>query len=328
MKRLTPLEREDILQELLQELPLARETRTLFIDPGLPPFFPADTWHRFAFHNQPAQAWVPKGSYAQILIRIPKDRESVFFLLHAAASVLTNEGEIFLYGMNDEGMRSATEKAETLFTSVETVQTKHHARIIRLRGVRHDTLIRAHLEDWRATVPLQIGPRTLELISYPGTFAHGQIDPGTALLLAHLPPIKPKSHVLDVGAGIGTLSCALHLQEPEASFDLLDVSAVALAAAKENLPSAHFILGDGLEALKQERYDFVISNPPVHEDRMQSTKLLSALIEAVPRLLLPSGELRLVIQHTIPFTPFTKEFHLRTQIIAENEVYVIWRITR
>jgi 16S rRNA (guanine1207-N2)-methyltransferase len=327
MKQLNRDERELLLETLLQELDLKKAKKTLRVDPGTAEATSSDTiWHRLAHKNQPASAWIPRGPFDRIFIRIPQERETIFMLCHAAASELTSEGEVILYGMNDEGMRSVEEKLESIFEVVETILTKRHARIVRAQHIKKGVALKTRLEDWAAHVTLTIGDQTLSLLSYPGTFAHGHIDPGTRLLLKHLPTLEPTSRVLDFGAGIGTISAVLYSQEPGVSVDLLDVNAVALAAAIKNIPHARTFISDGLGAVKEFTYDFIVSNPPVHLQREQTLEILRSFLQAGKSLLSLYGEIRFVVQQTTPIKPLLKSLDVSGHELATDGTYTVWQI--
>lgn len=330
MKRLNSEERERLLETLLQEVPLKKTARTLFIDPGTSrsPDKQGVTWYRFAYQGQAASAWIPTGPFDRIFIRIPKDRESILLLIHAAASELAPQGSIFFYGMNDEGMRSISEKLETVFTQVETICTKHHARIVEAKSISPSASLKKALDDWKILVDIPLGQTTAALVSYPGTFAHGHLDPGTKLLLAHLPELAPKSRVLDFGCGIGILSAALLHQDPSLLIDMVDIFAPAVAAAKQNVPGAEGYLGDGLTCAKGKTYHLILSNPPVHTQREQTLKLLRTLLETGKTLLVPGGEIRFVVQTTTPVLPLLKELSVHGHIVASDSTYTIWRVGR
>lgn len=74
---------------------------------------------------------------------------------------------------------------------------------------------------------------------------------------------------LDFGTGTGCIAIALAAKSPAAKITALDVSAEALALAKQNAAQnqvaerIEFLLGDGFAALTTgTRFDLLISNPP------------------------------------------------------------------
>ena len=327
MKQLNPDEQDLLLQSLLEELPLKKAKSTLFIDPGLrsDPKEQLVAWHRFAHKGQAATPWIPKGPFERIYLRIPQERETIGMLCHASASQLAPTGEILIYGMNDEGMRSVSDKLENLFEEVETLLTKRHARIVRAAHWKKEIALKGTLADWGVTVNLGSGAEALSLVSYPGTFAHGHIDPGTRFLLQHLPTITPTSRVLDFGAGIGTLAAVLEKRAPGVVIDLVDVNAVAIEAAKQNVPQARTFVCDGLNAVKGNTYDFIISNPPVHLKRAQTLTLITTLLEQGKKLLSLYGEIHFVVQGTIPIKSLLKTLDFNGHEVASDGTYTIWR---
>jgi release factor glutamine methyltransferase len=72
----------------------------------------------------------------------------------------------------------------------------------------------------------------------------------------------------DVGTGSGCLAATLAAEWPAAEVVATDVSAEALAVARENArrlgvaERVHFMLADGLGAFLPQSFDLVISNPP------------------------------------------------------------------
>jgi release factor glutamine methyltransferase len=73
--------------------------------------------------------------------------------------------------------------------------------------------------------------------------------------------------LLDLGTGSGAIGLALATERPDASVDLVDASATALAVAESNrsrlgLHNARTLLGDWFGPVAGMRYDVIASNPP------------------------------------------------------------------
>ena len=80
---------------------------------------------------------------------------------------------------------------------------------------------------------------------------------------------SPLITALDFGTGTGCIAIALAAKCPNAKITALDISAEALALAKQNalqnqvVERTKFLLGDGFAALKgKTQFDLIISNPP------------------------------------------------------------------
>lgn len=72
--------------------------------------------------------------------------------------------------------------------------------------------------------------------------------------------------VLDLGTGSGCIAVSAALELPHALVTACDVSPVALEAARHNASrlqaKVHFVASDWFAALRGERFDFIVSNPP------------------------------------------------------------------
>jgi release factor glutamine methyltransferase len=72
--------------------------------------------------------------------------------------------------------------------------------------------------------------------------------------------------IVDVGTGSGCIAVALVHKLPQASFTAIDLSKSALSIARENAKrngvDLRFLEGDLLAPVTEEKFEFVVSNPP------------------------------------------------------------------
>lgn len=77
---------------------------------------------------------------------------------------------------------------------------------------------------------------------------------------------QPKT-ILDLGTGSGAIAIALSKHFPETQVVAVDISADALEVAQENarhhqITNIHFIISDWFKNIPQQRFDWIIANPP------------------------------------------------------------------
>ncbi|MFN2165569.1 MAG: class I SAM-dependent methyltransferase, partial [Anaerolineae bacterium] len=174
--------------------------------------------------------------------------------------------------------------------------------------------------------PLTLPWGTMDWVRYPGTFARAGVDPGTALLLDHLPMRREGgtagSRVLDVGAGTGLLAAGVRAAEPDADVWLAEPDAPARAAAAENVPGARFASVAGWP--EEGPWNRIVSNPPYHQGKGETLQVVRDLIRGARRSLAPQGELRLVIQRRHPVEAELRESFRRVEAVADAGPYRVW----
>jgi 16S rRNA (guanine1207-N2)-methyltransferase len=282
-------------------------------------------WRRFAAHRETAAPWPQATACTAGFVRLGKDRRALAMALHAAASVVAPGGAMVLFGANAEGVKSAGKALEEIAEGVVTVDTRRHSRV--LAGRRRAAIpgLRSTLDAWREVHEVEINGRVRSWISYPGVFAGGTLDAGTALLLAHLPALGSGAAVLDMACGGGLIGAAVREQFADVSVDLVDADAVAIVAARENVPDATVICGDGLAAAPRSRYDAILSNPPIHDGVSESLAFLQRLIAEAPARLKSGGILQMVIQSRIRALPWFEAAFKEASVVAQDRRYHVIR---
>jgi 16S rRNA G1207 methylase RsmC len=139
---------------------------------------------------------------------------------------------------------------------------------------------------------------SLQLMTDRGVFSHGRIDPGTTVLLRHIPPPPERGHLLDLGCGYGPIALALAVRSPGTTVWAVDVNERAIELTRENaaaagLDNVHATLPDGVE--KELRFTAMYSNPPIH---IGKPALHPLLMDWLARLE-PAGSAWLVVQRNL-----------------------------
>ena len=277
-------------------------------------------WRRRALDARGARHWVPDGPFQSGIVRLPRSWDEFELTLHAVASQLVEGGRVWVYGANDEGIKSVPKRLDrALYPTVETVELKHRCRVLEL--VRSGSPARGELAQWRQSSVVELPDgRSLELTAYPGTFAPGRLDEGSAELLQALPDVR--GAVLDFATGVGTLAAALRGDIERLAG--CDADALAIHAAQENVPGADLQCGDAWGGAPDGVWDLVLSNPPIHLGHGEDYGVLAELIRGAPRRLRRGGRLVLVVQRTVGAGRLMQQAFESPRRIRHTRRFEVW----
>ena len=280
-------------------------------------------WHRFLTPDQQCTPWPPPGPFGEVWVRMPRSSLEAAMLMHAAAARVEDGARIHLFGASDEGIRSAAKHFPAGTGEVRAVLIKRHCRVLvaarKAPPPRPDDL-----DSWQTDVPIDWGIGERDWAFYPGVFAHGRLDPATALLIDCLPRVPAGARILDFGAGTGPLAAAALARGGDgAEAVLLDADAISLAAASRNVPAGSRVLGRDLSTVSGP-FDLVVSNPPIHAGRSQSLRTVEALVGEAPGVLVPKGEFIMVAQRRLPVGDLLGRSFKRARTAADRGPFRVW----
>jgi 16S rRNA (guanine1207-N2)-methyltransferase len=140
-----------------------------------------------------------------------------------------------------------------------------------------------------------------------------------------MPGLNPGDRVLDYGCGSGVVGAVALDRQPGIELHLLDIDAIALEAARENVPGGTTILGDGLAEVAPASFDHLLSNPPFHRGKDEDPEMLRVFVREAARVLRPGGGLTFVTQRRIPLDDALGSSFRQVSLLARDGTFVVWQ---
>lgn len=263
--------------------------------------------------------------YDWVIVNLPRQKALLSMMLDCAAALLAKDGFLWLVGENKAGIKSAGKLLEL-----------HFGQHVKLDNARHCSLIEAETglnqnrfnpSSYRQQWEMNCAGNTINVISYPGVFAHGRLDEGTALLLDTLSAMDLNGEVLDFACGAGLIGACIAARHHDTSvITLSDTSAMALRACEETLAANHLdgsvLASDGLSEISGS-FDLVVSNPPIHAGVKTDNLLGMRLLESVREHIRPDGKLIIVANIHLPYEHWLSKQFKKFSELAVNENYKV-----
>ncbi|MGD9264730.1 MAG: class I SAM-dependent methyltransferase [Lysobacterales bacterium] len=263
-------------------------------------------------------------AYDRVILNLPRQKALLAMLLDNAAATLSGEGALWLAGENRAGIKSARRYLEARFGKVRKLDSARHCTLFEAGNVLAERVFDPL--DYREEWPLACGTTDIAVVSYPGVFAHGRLDAGTALLLEVLQDMRIRGEVLDFACGAGVVGACVASRSRAAHVTLLDNNALALKSATETLAAngldGAVLASDGLSEV-EGIFDLIISNPPIHAGLRTDTGLSMRLLDSVLEHLRDKGRLLMVSNIHLPYEKWLAQRFRRTRQVAENRQFKV-----
>lgn len=250
------------------------------------------------------------GSSAGLIVHAPASTLERHAVIARAIKALAPGAPLTVLAANDKGGTRLADDLAGFGCSIEANSKRHH-RIITTARPAHPI----GLDEAIAAGEPRLLP-DIELWSQPGLFNWDRVDPGSQVLLDHLPQLKGRG--ADLGCGFGTLAHAVMAQGQCLQMTLIDIDQRALAMAKRNLPSLGVVtLWADVRTTKAlpTALDFVVMNPPFHDGGVEDRSLGITFIQKAAAMLRPGGVLWMTANRHLPYeTVLAPLFQTVTQV--------------
>ncbi|WP_156386405.1 methyltransferase [Aureimonas sp. Leaf454] len=268
-------------------------------------------------------AGIEPGSLSEMVVLAPPGTLERRRILALALRALTVGGRLTALAPKAKGGQRLAPELTEFGCGIGETSRRHHRIVETLRPASP-----VGLDAAIAAGDLRLDP-DLGLWTQPGAFAFDRVDPGSALLLEHLPKLSGRG--ADLGCGIGILSRAV-LRHPEVTaLHGVDIDRRALAAARRNVEDARatFLWADALgpEAVPAG-LDFVVMNPPFHEDGVENRALGQGFIARAHAALRPGGFLHMTANRHLPYEAVLSGLFKTVAMRAEGGGYKIFEARR
>ena len=233
--------------------------------------------------------------------------------LQVAGYALKAGGRLYVVGAKDRGVLSMAKRMQALFGNIETLQISKGQRVLCSHKMDEGT---------RRTDASQIS-----LVST--IFAEGKLDEGTRLLIEAL-EVRVTDVALDIGCGAGLIGIHVARQARKGQVTMLDASLASVEMARRaveqgSLTNVQVLPSDGVQAVRAQRFDLVVTNPPFHLAGLQTTGVAERFIREAAQVLRPRGRFYLVANRFLKYEPTLRACFKTVEEVGGNTRYKVLR---
>lgn len=292
-----------------------------------------------------------QGNYSVVLIKIPKTLALLEQQLSTLSQHISADTLIIAAGMTKHIHNSTLALFEKYIGTTKTSRATKKARLIfsQCDKSQNDPDQQSALIESRYFCE----QLNAELISYANGFSRERLDIGARAMLQALEKNDvPNAHnIADLCAGNGVLGLYAvkkliaqkafagdtegnQPKDDKLTISFIDESYMAIAAAQSNFDlltqseidsniQGHFIAQDGIRAKKQNRYDWIICNPPFHIGTSTDTSVAKRMLQQSYQALQVNGQLWVVANRHLDYADTIQDLFKNHQIILSNSKFIV-----
>lgn len=259
------------------------------------------------------------GSLSEVMMLAPPGTAERRYAMALALRALEAGGRFIAAAPKDKGGSRLKKELEAFGGDVEDSPRRHH-RICALRRPAEPQGLDQAIAEGAPRLDAGLG-----LWTQPGVFSWDRVDPGSALLLQHLPPLAGRG--ADLGCGLGVLARRILANPEVGSLSMIDIDRRAVDCARRNVddPRAEIAWADATgPAAPLEGLDFVVMNPPFHDGGGEDRALGQRFIRRAHEILRKGGVLWLVANRHLPYEPVLEPLFARVERRADSGGYKVF----
>ncbi len=232
----------------------------------------------------------------------------MFYGLQVAAFALKPSGWLYVSGPKDRGILTVAKRMKEIFGNVETLTISKGQRVLRSQ-VRSESPSRSV-----AVAPLQV-------------FADSKLDEGTRLLLDVM-DVHASDQALDLGCGAGFIGLQMAREASSGKVTMVDASLAAVATAQQSvieqgLTNVRVLSSDGAQAVRDQRFSLIATNPPFHQGGIQTLQIAERFIRDAAQVLDQKGRFYLVANRFLKYEPTLLSFFHNVQEVGGDSRYKV-----
>jgi 16S rRNA (guanine1207-N2)-methyltransferase len=266
----------------------------------------------------------PDETASTVILTLPREKDLLTMMLHALSCSLPPDSRLWLVGENKAGIKSSRQYLERFFRQVSKLDSARHCVLFEASQPSPETSFdsASYVKHWQALFACH----SLDIVSLPGVFAHGRLDPGSQMLLDALEGLQPNGKILDFACGSGVIGCSLLAANRAIELTLLDVSAIALESSRRTLEmnalQAHLLPSDGLDQV-EGRFDWIVSNPPFHRGVRNDLDIAANFFAATGTFLTGNGRIVIVCNRHLPYEQWLRTHFDQVERLCANDRFAV-----
>jgi 16S rRNA (guanine1207-N2)-methyltransferase len=263
-----------------------------------------------------------QGSLGRMVMLAPPGTVERRYTIALALKALAPGGEFIVLAPKDKGGSRLAKELKAFGCEISETARRHH-RICACARPAEPAGIDEAIREGQPVLD-----ETLGLWTQPGVFSWNRLDPGSALLLQHLPALSGKG--ADFGCGIGILSRAILSSPKVEQITLVDIDRRSTEIAARNIddPRAGILWADVRGKLPLSGLNFVVMNPPFHDGGAEDQSLGQSFIRKAAEALRTGGTLWLVANRHLPYENVLKPLFKRVMPAIEAGGYKVYEAVK